>query len=76
MEQEKEKLLRLMRYWLLGTFSIVFAAITAFFWQFTGGYGWTSIWMAFRFGWPGWGVTGALCVLTYLGYKWYLLRRL
>ena len=63
------KLLGLMRYWLLGTFIIVFVAITAYI----GLYG--GFQNALISGLPIWGITGVLCVVFYFGYKWYLTRK-
>ena len=69
--EDKEKLLNLMRFWLFGTFVIVFAAVTAYIGIFTAGNAWASI----RTGFPIWGITAVLCILWYYGYKWYLNRK-
>ena len=68
---EKEKLLNLMRFWLFGTFVIVFAAITMYIGLFTN----RDAWMALRAGFPIWGLVGLLCVVWYYAYKWYLGRK-
>ncbi len=63
------QLLKLMRFWLFGTFLIVFVAITVYIGLFVG---WANALMA---GLPIWGITGVLCVVFYFGYKWYLGRK-
>lgn len=68
---DTEKLLRLMRFWLFGTFVIVFAAITGYIGLFTG-----RDWMtALRAGLPIWGITALLCLVAYLGYSTWLKRK-
>ncbi len=66
---DNTKLLGLMRYWLFGTFIIVFAAITIYIGLFVG---WQN---ALLGGLPIWGITGLLCIAAYFGYKWYLTRK-
>jgi hypothetical protein len=75
-EQEKTKRLNLMRYWLFGTFVIVFAALTAY----TGmlGLGMQSLLVGpIVFGVPApiWAIVGILCILFYYGYKFLYLKR-
>jgi hypothetical protein len=65
----KNNLLKLMRFWLFGTFIIVFAAITVYIGLFTG---WQK---ALTQGLPIWGLTAVLCVLWYFAYRWYLGRK-
>ncbi len=60
-----------MRFWLFGTFVVVFAAITAYIGIFTGG----DWWSALRGGFPIWGLTGALCLAFYLIYFLWLWRK-
>lgn len=72
MEEKKEvnkKLLNLMRFWLVGTFIIVFAAITVYLGMFAG---WSQ---ALLSGLPIWGITAVLCVVMYFVYVWYLNRK-
>ncbi len=69
--ENKEKLLNLMRFWLFGTFVIVFAAITTYIGLFTN----RNAWLALRAGFPIWGITAVLCIIWYYGYKWYLNRQ-
>jgi hypothetical protein len=69
MNDENTKLLNLMRFWLFGTFVIVFAAITAYIGIFTEDWG-----LALERGTFIWGLTAILCVAAYYGYKYYLSR--
>jgi hypothetical protein len=68
---DKNKMLNLMRFWLFGTFAIVFAAVTAYIVLFSGG----NIGQALLAGWPIYGITAVLCVLWYFFYQWYLNRQ-
>ena len=71
MSEEKTKLLKLMRFWLFGTFVIVWAAITLYIGLFT-----MRDWvLALRAGLPIWGIVGAVCVVFYYGYKMWLTRK-
>ncbi len=67
---ENQKLINLMRFWLFGTFVIVFTAITMYIGLFTN----QNPWVALRHGFPIWGITALLCAVWYYGYKWYLAR--
>jgi uncharacterized RDD family membrane protein YckC len=70
MTKDKVKVLNLMRFWLFGTFVIVFAAITMYIGMFT-----DQDWMmALRAGFPIWGIVGVLCVVWYYGYKFWVSR--
>lgn len=71
MSEKKTKLLKLMRFWLFGTFVVVWAAITTYIGLFTN----RDWWMAIVNGFPIWGITGALCILWYAGYSFWLKRR-
>jgi len=71
MDEHKEKLLNLMRFWLFGTFVIVFAAVTAYIGIFTN----RDWWLAMKAGFPIWGLTAVLTVVWYYFYKWYLNRK-
>ncbi len=70
----KEKILKLMRFWLLGTFIIVFAAVTAYTFI------WLSMAPSFTFGhviqaaWPVWALTAVACLALYFGYKFLYLK--
>lgn len=69
---DKEKMLGLMRFWLFGTFIIVFAATTIY----VGGV--LQIGLLFLKAanfWIAMIVTAALCVGWYFVYKWYLDRQ-
>ncbi len=66
---DNTKLLSLMRFWLFGTFVIVFVAITVYI-------GFFETWSnALVRGLPIWGITAILCLLAYYGYQWYLKRK-
>ncbi len=71
---DNEKKLKLMRFWLFGTFIIVFVAIVVYAWM----------WAGFMYGYlvtvltstlPIWGITAVLCLLWYFGYSWYLNKK-
>jgi len=62
-----DKKLKLMRFWLFGTFLIVFAAATVFIGQFVG----TAIFVDWRY-WASLVITAALCVGAFFVYKSYL----
>ncbi len=68
---DKEKLLNLMRFWLFGTFVIVFAAVTAYIGIFSN----RNWWLAIKAGFPIWGLGAVLAVVWYYLYKWYLSRK-
>lgn len=71
MSDEKSKMLALMRFWLFGTFLIVWAALTIFIGIFTVG-----DWLyAITAGFPIWGLVGALCIVWYFIYKYWLERK-
>lgn len=61
---DDDKKLKLMRFWLFGTFVIVFAAATVFVGQFTG----LAILADWRY-WVSMIVTAALCVAAFYVYK-------
>lgn len=68
---DKDKLLNLMRFWLFGTFIIVFAATTIYVGMFTNRDWVTALTSSF----PIWGITAVLCVIWYFVYRWYLSRK-
>ncbi len=69
MAPENEKKLKLMRFWLVGIFVIVWVAITLYIGMLTG---W---WQAIKSGFPIWGITAVLCVVCYYGYKYWLTHK-
>lgn len=71
MNEEKTKLLNLMKFWLFGTFVIVWAAITAYIGMFTD----RDWWLAIQAGFPIWGITGLLTIIWYVFYRWWLGRK-
>ena len=77
--QEKEKKLKLMRFWLFGTFVIFFAGITVYFGVITQAIGIafntnTSIFSSMYY-WIFMIVLALLCVGAWYIYKWYLGRK-
>ena len=69
-EQSKTKRLNLMRYWLFGTFVIVFAAVTTYVGLFTD----RNALVALKAGLPIWGIVGVACIVIYYGYKMLYLK--
>lgn len=69
---DKEKMLNLMRFWLFGTFVIVFVAATIYVGVALG----TGL-AIFKepFFWLAMLITGVLCVVWYYIYKWYLDKK-
>lgn len=72
MSDEKTKMLKLMKFWLFGTFIIIFAAATVYVGVAIG----TGLqilrelnyWLAII-------IAAVLCVACYYGYKWWLNRK-
>lgn len=71
MSEKKTKLLNLMRFWLFGTFVIVWAAVTGYIGLFTNR-DWLAAILAGK--WI-WGITGVLTIVWYYFYKWWLSRK-
>jgi len=70
MDEDKIKRLKVMRFWLVGTFAIVIIAITAYIGIFTG-----SDWIrAIKAGIPIWGTVAGVCIVWYVGYLVWLRR--
>ena len=59
-----DKKLKMMRFWLFGTFIIIFAAATIYVGMFTG----TAIFADFRY-WLSMGIAAVLCVVAFFIYK-------
>jgi uncharacterized membrane protein YqjE len=70
--EEKQKKLKLMRYWLFGIFVIIFAAFTVYI---GGVLGLGLLIMQERNYWLAIIATAVLCVAAYYLYKWYLGRK-
>jgi len=71
MSERKTKLLNLFRFWLFGTFVIVWAALTMYIGLFT-----SQDWMAaIMAGFPIWGTVAVLCVVWYFVYQTWLKRQ-
>lgn len=66
---DNKKLLGLMRFWLFGTFIIVFAATLVYAGLFV------DVMNAIKAVWQIWLVTAILCVAWYFAYQWYLGRK-
>ncbi len=64
---EKEKMLKLMRFWLFGTFLIVFVAVTVYAGALVG----TAIFSQMNY-WLIILITAAVCAIGYYVYKGYL----
>lgn len=70
MTPENAKKIKLMRFWLVGIFVIVWAAITIYVGMLVGNW-----WQAIKTGFPIWGITAVLCVAAFFGYKYWLERK-
>jgi hypothetical protein len=68
---KNDRLLGMMRFWLIGTFLIICAATTTYLVVLTH----ESVLKALEISWPVWGVTAVLCVAWYYIYKMYLKRK-
>ena len=71
MSEEKEKVVRLVAFWMFGTVMIVFAAITAYIFLFTGG----GMGTAIRAGFPIWGITALAAAIIFAGYYYFTTRQ-
>lgn len=71
-EEEKAKMTKLMRFWLFGTFIIIFAATTVY----TGGAVGLGLLIMRQPGyWLAMGITAVLCVVMYYVYQAWLKRK-
>ena len=73
MNEDAVKRLNLMRFWLFGTFMIVWAATLAFTYMWIVPLG-ADFGDVVRAAAPVWVATAVLAVVWYLGYKWWLGR--
>ncbi len=73
MSEDKVRRLNLMRFWLFGTFVIVWAAtfVFTFLWLTRVGAGLMDVVVTSL---PVWMITAVLAVVWYFGYKWWLGR--
>ena len=69
--EEQSKAKRLFAFWLFGTIVIVFAAITAYIFLFTGG----TMWGAIKAGFPILGITALVGAIIYGFYHFYTQRK-
>jgi amino acid transporter len=65
-----EKKLKLMKFWLVGVFAILFAGLFGFFYTLS-----RSVGGAVMYAWPSWLITAVLCVGAYYFYKWFIGRK-
>jgi hypothetical protein len=72
MNEQNTKTIKLMRFWLFGTFIIVFAAVTSFA-AITPGVG-LAILAEVNY-WLIIGLTAVLCIGGAFGYEWWLKRK-
>lgn len=71
--KDKEKMLQLMRFWLFGTFLIIFVAALVFL----GGAMGTGLMILGQFNfWLAFIIAAILCVVWYYVYKWYLEKKM
>jgi len=70
-ETDKEKMLRLMRFWLFGTFVIIFAAVTVYI---GGALGFGLLILSQPNYWLAMFIIAALSAAIYYFYKWYLFK--
>jgi len=69
--KDQETMLKLMRFWLFGTFLIVFVSVVVY----VGGALGTGLAILSQFNfWLAIIITAVLCVIWYYVYKWYLER--
>ena len=73
MSEDKQKRLNLMRFWLFGTFVIVWAATLTFTYLWIAPIG-ASFMDVIMTALPVWVITAVLAVVWYFGYKWWLSR--
>jgi hypothetical protein len=71
-EEKKQKLQKLMLYWVFGTFIIVWAATFAYIGMFTGV---GSIGLILKNAWQLWLIVAVLCGAAYGGYVFYLNKK-
>ncbi|MBN1120196.1 MAG: hypothetical protein JXJ17_03900 [Anaerolineae bacterium] len=70
--EKKEKLKKLMLYWVFGTFVIVWAATFAYIGMFTGV---RNIGLILKNAWLLWLIVAVLCGAAYGGYVFYLNKK-
>ncbi len=73
MSEEKQKVLKLVAFWMFGTVMIVFAAITAYIFLFTGGS--MGMGAAIRSGLPIWGTTALAAIIIFAVYYFLSARQ-
>ncbi|HEX6305651.1 MAG TPA: hypothetical protein VFZ76_15760 [Anaerolineales bacterium] len=71
MESDRDKMLKLMRFWLFGTFVIIFAAVTIYV---GGALGLGLMVLQQPNYWLAMFIVAALSAAVYYVYRWYLFR--
>jgi len=66
-----EKKLKLVRFWMIGIFAIIFGGVTAFLVLLKGG----DVWQALASGWPIYLISAVVCVVIYYIYKLIVTRK-
>jgi hypothetical protein len=71
MNEEKKKLLSLMRFWLVGTYMMVFAIVVLYVGMNTG-HGFLPVVISSA---PTWGLLAVVCAVWYFAYVMYLKKQ-
>ncbi len=71
MSEEKQKTFKMVAFWMFSTVMIVFAAITAYIFLFTGG----GMGTAIKAGFPIWGITALAAVIIFAVYYFFSMRQ-
>jgi hypothetical protein len=74
LDEKSVALLNLMRFWLFGTFCIVSAAVYSYATVMVANNNLSGLFEAFKSVAPVLGAVAVLCVFTYTGYWWYIVR--
>lgn len=72
MKDDKEKRLNLMRFWLFGTFVLLWAISLAYYFLYLAPI--SDVATVLRAVWPVWVVAAVGAIFTYVVYKWWLGR--
>ena len=75
MSGEPNKGTKLLAFWLFGTVTVVFAAITAYILLIGRMAGDVTVWAALKSGFPIWGLTALAAIVIYAGYYFYTKRQ-
>ncbi|GMR11684.1 MAG: hypothetical protein BMS9Abin28_2522 [Anaerolineae bacterium] len=72
MSEDKERRLRLMRFWLFGTFVLLWAISLAYYFLYLAPI--SDVATVLRAVWPVWVVAAVGAIAAYFGYRWWLGR--